>query len=105
MEDLDAFYSGVKLACDVYGVDIVGGDTSASLTGLCISITCIGEGESGRVCLPGWREGNGFDMRFGVTLERLIWACSCWSVKSGFLGEKKILLLISQEKSICWSGS
>ena len=57
VEDLDAFYSGVKLACDVYGVDIVGGDTSASLTGLCISITCIGEGESGRVvCRDGAKE-------------------------------------------------
>lgn len=57
VEDLEAFYSGVKLACDVYGVDIVGGDTSASLTGLCISITCIGEGESGRiVCRDGAKE-------------------------------------------------
>lgn len=45
VEDLEEFYSGVKLACEIYGVDIVGGDTSASLTGLAISITCIGEGE------------------------------------------------------------
>ena len=43
VEDLEAFYQGVKLACQVYGVDIVGGDTSASRTGLTISITCIGE--------------------------------------------------------------
>ncbi|MDR2968805.1 MAG: thiamine-phosphate kinase [Tannerellaceae bacterium] len=43
VEDLDEFYSGLKLACDIYGVDIVGGDTSASLTGLTVSITCIGE--------------------------------------------------------------
>ena len=45
VEELEEFYSGLQLACDIYGVDIVGGDTSASLTGLCISITCIGEGE------------------------------------------------------------
>ncbi|MDL2255191.1 thiamine-phosphate kinase [Parabacteroides sp. OttesenSCG-928-G06] len=45
VEDLDEFYSGLKLACDIYGVDLVGGDTSASRTGLTISITCIGEGE------------------------------------------------------------
>lgn len=45
VEDLEEFYNGVKLACEIYGVDIVGGDTSASLTGLAISITCIGEGE------------------------------------------------------------
>ncbi len=49
VEDLDEFYAGLRLACDIYGVDIVGGDTSSSLTGLCISITCIGEGEKGKV--------------------------------------------------------
>ena len=51
VEDVEDFYAGLKLACDVYGVDIVGGDTSASLTGLCISITCIGEGERDKVVL------------------------------------------------------
>ncbi|MCD8269406.1 MAG: thiamine-phosphate kinase [Parabacteroides sp.] len=49
IEDLEEFYSGLQLACDIYGVDIVGGDTSASVTGLCISITCIGEGEKGKI--------------------------------------------------------
>lgn len=49
VEDLEDFYNGINLACEVYGVDLVGGDTSASLTGLCISITCIGEGEKGKV--------------------------------------------------------
>ena len=33
VEDVEDFYAGLKLACDVYGVDIVGGDTSSSLTG------------------------------------------------------------------------
>ncbi len=42
VEDLETFYSGLKLACDIYGVDIVGGDTTSSLTGFTISITCIG---------------------------------------------------------------
>ncbi len=42
VEDLETFYSGIKLACDIYGVDIVGGDTTSSLTGFTISITCIG---------------------------------------------------------------
>ena len=45
IEDLEELYSGIRLACDIYGVDLVGGDTSASMTGLAISITCIGEGE------------------------------------------------------------
>ena len=43
VEDLEAFYSGLRLACDRWGVDIVGGDTTSSYTGLAISITCIGE--------------------------------------------------------------
>ena len=43
VEDMEAFYAGLRLACDKWGVDIVGGDTTASYTGLAISITCIGE--------------------------------------------------------------
>lgn len=43
VEDIEAFYTGLRLACDKWGVDIVGGDTTSSLTGLAISITCIGE--------------------------------------------------------------
>ncbi len=42
VEDLEDFYGGLKLACEIYGVDIVGGDTTSSLTGFTISITCIG---------------------------------------------------------------
>lgn len=42
VEHLEALYSGIRLACELYGVDMVGGDTSASATGLVISITCIG---------------------------------------------------------------
>ncbi len=43
VEDLEQFYSGLRLACEKWGVDIVGGDTTSSYTGLAISITCIGE--------------------------------------------------------------
>ena len=50
-EHLEALYSGIKLACEVYGVDLVGGDTSASVTGLVISITCLGECEKGKAIL------------------------------------------------------
>lgn len=49
VEDLEQLYDGIRLACDIYGVDLVGGDTSTSMTGLTISITCIGEGERGKV--------------------------------------------------------
>ncbi len=43
VEDLDEFYSGLREACDKWNIDIVGGDTTSSFTGLAISITCIGE--------------------------------------------------------------
>lgn len=43
IEHIEQIYSGIRLACEIYGVDLVGGDTSASVTGLVISITCIGE--------------------------------------------------------------
>lgn len=46
VEHLDELYAGIRLACERYGVDIVGGDTTTSLTGLAISITCIGEAQA-----------------------------------------------------------
>jgi len=49
VEHIDALYSGIRLACEIYGVDIVGGDTCSSRQGLVISITCVGEGKSGKV--------------------------------------------------------
>lgn len=42
IEDLEQLYEGLRLACDIHHVDIVGGDTTSSVTGLGISITCIG---------------------------------------------------------------
>lgn len=51
VEHLEQLYSGIRLACDIYGVDIVGGDTSASRQGLVISITCIGDVEPGKEVL------------------------------------------------------
>lgn len=43
VEDMEELYTGIHMACERYSVDLVGGDTSASLTGLCISVTAIGE--------------------------------------------------------------
>ncbi|MCD8235448.1 MAG: thiamine-phosphate kinase [Prevotellaceae bacterium] len=48
IEDIEAFYEGLRLACDAHEVDIIGGDTTSSRTGLAISITCIGEVEAGK---------------------------------------------------------
>lgn len=49
VEDLEELYAGIQLACKTYNVDLVGGDTSASLTGLTISITCLGEAEKDKI--------------------------------------------------------
>ena len=43
VEDLDSFYAGLREACNKWDIDIIGGDTTSSITGLAISITCIGE--------------------------------------------------------------
>ena len=43
VEDMEQFYNGLRMASEKWGVDIVGGDTTSSYTGMAISITCIGE--------------------------------------------------------------
>ncbi len=43
VEDVEELYAGIRLACEKWGVDIVGGDTTPSYTGLAIAITCLGE--------------------------------------------------------------
>ncbi|MBR1717549.1 MAG: thiamine-phosphate kinase [Paludibacteraceae bacterium] len=42
VEDIESLYAGIRLACERYNVDLVGGDTCSSMTGLTISITCLG---------------------------------------------------------------
>ena len=49
LEDIEELYAGMRLACEAHHVDIVGGDTSASLTGLAISITAIGDAPKDKV--------------------------------------------------------
>lgn len=65
VESLEELYSGMYLACEHYGIDLVGGDTTSSKTGLCISITVLGEaneedivyrntaGENQLICVSG----------------------------------------------------
>ena len=45
VEGLEEFYAGLYLACEKYGIDLVGGDTTSSKTGMCISITVLGEAD------------------------------------------------------------
>lgn len=49
VEHIEELYAGIRLACEVYGVDLVGGDTTASHSGLVISITCIGDAQKEKV--------------------------------------------------------
>lgn len=51
LEHIEELYAGMRLACEVYGVDLVGGDTSASRQGLVISITAIGDASADKVVL------------------------------------------------------
>lgn len=46
LEALEELYDGIKVAADVYGVDIIGGDTTSSTKGMIISITAIGEADA-----------------------------------------------------------
>lgn len=88
VEDLEEFYEGLKLACENYGVDIVGGDTTASLTGLTISITCIGEVDKGKAVL-----------RSGARENDLI--CVSGDLGSAYMG----LQLLEREKKVFSDGA
>jgi thiamine-monophosphate kinase len=83
VEDMEELYAGIKIACDKYGVDLVGGDTSASVTGLTISITCIGSGEKGKIAC-----------RNGAKNTDLI--CVSGDLGAAYMG----LLLLEREKKI-----
>jgi thiamine-monophosphate kinase len=53
LEAVDELYAGIHLACEKYGVDLVGGDTTSSLTGLTLSITALGEIEKDKAVTRG----------------------------------------------------
>ena len=58
VEALDEFYEGVKLACERFGVDLVGGDTSSSVTGLVISVTAMGTAKKEELALRSGAKAN-----------------------------------------------
>ncbi len=49
VEHIEQLYAGIRKACEIYGVDLVGGDTTSSRQGLVISITCIGDSPADRI--------------------------------------------------------
>lgn len=86
VEDMEQFYSGLHLACDKWGIDIVGGDTTSSYTGLAISITCIGEADKDDIVY-----------RNGAKETDLI--CVSGDLGGAYMG----LQLLEREKSIYYS--
>ena len=58
VEAVEDLYSGIYLACEKYNVDLIGGDTTSSLTGLTISITAIGEGNKEDIVLRSGAKPN-----------------------------------------------
>ncbi len=58
VEAIDDLYSGIHLACEKYGVDLIGGDTTSSMTGLTICITVLGEVDKGKAVLRSGAKPN-----------------------------------------------
>lgn len=58
VEMLDELYDGIRLACDTYKVDLVGGDTSSSLTGLTISISVVGFADKDKITYRSGAKAN-----------------------------------------------
>ncbi len=83
LKQIENLYAGIKLACDNYNVDLAGGDTSTSLTGMAISITALGSGEKGKIVY-----------RSGAKTNDLI--CVTGNLGAAYLG----LQLLEREKKL-----
>lgn len=83
VEDIEDFYSGLKMACGKWHIDIVGGDTTSSRTGVAISITCIGEADK-----------NNIVYRSGAKDTDLI--CVSGDLGAAYMG----LMLLEREKTV-----
>ena len=81
VEAIKELYDGILLACKNYHVDLVGGDTTTSLSGLCISITVIGEGDK-----------NSITYRSGANVNDLI--CVTGNLGAAYMG----MLVLEREK-------
>jgi thiamine-monophosphate kinase len=83
VEALEEFYEGVYAACEVYGVDLVGGDTASSQKGFIISVTALGEVAADKVV-----------KRSGAKKGDLL--CCSGSLGAAYIG----LLFLEREKKI-----
>lgn len=87
VEDLEALYGGIHEACEVYGVDLIGGDTTASVTGLTISVTVIGRVPKGKAI-----------RRSGAQLHDLL--CVSGNVGAAYMG-----LTLCEREKVAFNGS
>ena len=83
VQALEQLYEGIKTACDMYNVDLVGGDTTSSVTGMVISITAVGEAENNKLCY-----------RNGAKINDLI--CVTGNLGAAYMG----LQLLEREKTV-----
>jgi thiamine-monophosphate kinase len=83
VEHMEQLYEGIKLACQHYNVDLVGGDTSSSMTGLAISVTAIGEAKKE-------------DITYRSTARKNDIVCVTGNLGSAYMG----LQLLEREKEI-----
>ncbi|MCB2197169.1 MAG: thiamine-phosphate kinase [Bacteroidetes bacterium] len=83
VEHVEQIYEGIKLACDTYNVDLIGGDTSSSFTGLAISVTAIGEAKKEEIAYRNTAKPNDI-------------VCVTGNLGSAYMG----LQLLEREKEI-----
>jgi thiamine-monophosphate kinase len=83
LEAVDEIYEGIKMACDKYGVDLAGGDTTSSKTGLFISITVVGQAVADSICY-----------RSGASENDLL--CVSGDLGGAYMG----LMLLEREKAV-----
>lgn len=83
VDHIEEIYEGIELACEVYKVDLVGGDTSSSLTGLAISVTAIGE-------------ANKEDIVYRSTAQNTDIICVTGNLGAAYMG----LQLLEREKEV-----
>ena len=88
VEHIEQIYEGINLACEHYNVDLVGGDTSSSLTGLAISITAIGEAKKE-------------DIVYRSTAKKNDIVCVTGNLGAAYMG----LQLLEREKEVFTSNS
>lgn len=83
LEHIENLYEGIRLACDKYHVDLVGGDTTSSVTGMTIGMTAVGSAEKERVVY-----------RDGAQVNDII--CATGDLGAAYMG----LQLLEREKEV-----